>query len=283
MAGKDSSRVIVPGHGQFYRAPVDSPAPCQLLQVTNAPDTVTFTPKVGTTSGTAVTLRTTDTVAARLHALASALAAAAGAGNVAVISTPDPWTFLTVIDPKVAVQAITATSVASTGGGGTATVSTVAAGTAGFSDWSAYTAVGHTTKDSPMQMNRSGGDVTSVGSWSDDNIDSSQAPISWTMAYGLLQHDVENLKLYHGANAIVLANGFVGAAKSPQATEHALFLWVINNGKALVRHYPRVSTISADGENWDTTKLADMPVQSSVLSSNTFDYGFAVSTVGVAA
>jgi hypothetical protein len=104
------------------------------------------------------------------------------------------------------------------------------------------------------------------------------------MAYSLLQYDVASLKLYYGSNANVGADGQVQAAQSgPSATENGLFLVIRNGQKAQARYVPRVSTIAADGENFDTSKLAELPVQSSFLSSATQSFSQANSLVGAAA
>jgi hypothetical protein len=278
---QDSSKVIVPGHGRFWLGAVDTLPPGQLVKVTGAPTTATLTFTVNAVAAAAAVLNTTDSVQTKMLAIANAIAGASsvGSGNVVVLPGPDAWTFLVILDPSVTSPTITMTSAFTGGTSPAATVSSTGRGL-----FSSYTEIGHTSNASPLQMNRSGGDVTTVGSWQQDNIDQSTAPVSWTMAYSLLQYDTVSMKLYHGSNAVVGADGSVQTNPSgPTATENSLFLIIKNGAKAQVRHYPRVSTIAADGENFDVSKLAEMPVQSSLLSSNTLTYGQSISQTGVAA
>lgn len=280
---QDSSKVIVPGHGRFWLAAVDTLAPGQVFKVTGAPTQAVVTFTVNAVAAAAgVTLKATDSPFAKALAIASALAALStvGAGNVIVLPTGDVWTFTIILDPAVTTPAITMTTTFTGGTTPAATIST----TGRALDFSAYTEVGHTSPDSPLQMNRSGGDVTTLGSWQQDNIDSSQAAVTWAMAYSLLQYDTNSLKLYHGSNANVSSDGMVQTSLAgPAPTENAMFLTIKNGQKAQYRHIPRVSTIAADGENFDTSKLAAMPVQSSFLSSNTLAYGQGISITGAAA
>jgi hypothetical protein len=280
---QDSTKVIVPGHGRFWLGPVDTLAPGQVLKITGTPTQATVTLTVATVASAATVLRSTDSSYTKALAIATALAglSSVGAGNVlGVFPTPDPWTFTIVLDPSVATPAITATATYTGGTTPGLTVST----TGRSADFSAYSEIGHTSSDNPLQMNRSGGDVTTQDSWQASGIDSSQAPVSWSMAYSGLQYDVPTLKLYHGSNANVSADGMVQTNPSgPTATENAMFLAIRNGSKAQIRHVPRVSTIAADGENFDTSKLAELPLQSSFLTSNNTSYGQALSVVGAAA
>jgi hypothetical protein len=278
---QDSTKVIVPGHGRFWLGAVDTLAPGQVLKITGTPTQAVVTPTVNAVAGAATTLKSSNTPYANALLLASALAAmsSVGSGNVVVLPTSDPWIYTVILDPAVASPALTATA---TFTGGTTPAITVSS-TGRAADFSAYTEIGHTSPDNPLQMNRSGGDVTTLGSWQADSIDSSQAAVSWSMAYSLLQYDAFSLKLYHGSNSNVAADGMVQVSQAPTATENALFLIIKNGNKAQVRHVPRVSTIAADGENFDTSKLAELPVQSSFLASSTLSYGQALSFTGAAA
>jgi hypothetical protein len=280
----DSSKVIVPGHGRFWLGPVDTLPPGQLVKITGSPTQAVVTLTVNAVAAAAATLKSTDTVAAKMAALANALAAitTVGSGNVVILPGPDAWSFLIILDPAVTSPTITA---AATYTGGSTPGITVTSTTVGRSaDFSGLSEIGHTSNDNPLQVNRSGGDVTSVGSWQQDNIDSSQAPVTESLAFSLLQYDLQSMKLYYGSNALLAADGSLYTNPSgAAATETALFLIIKNGAKAQARHWPRVSISAADGENFDISKLSEMPIQASVLSSNTLTFGKAISPVGVAA
>jgi hypothetical protein len=148
---QNSSAVIVPGHGRFWLAPVDTLAPGQVLKVTGAPTQATLTLTVNAVVlATPVVLRSTDSVYAKALAIANALASLStvGGGNVvAVLPTADPWTFTIILDPSVTVPAITVTG-AFTGG---ATPAVTVSSTGRSADFSAFTEIGHTSQDNPCR------------------------------------------------------------------------------------------------------------------------------------
>jgi hypothetical protein len=280
---QNAKRVIVPGNGRLWWAAVDSPPPGQLVSVSGAPTAAALTFTVGGQATPAINV-TPATVDADILTIAQAIAALpnVGAGKVAVIPAGlTGLAYLIVIDPSVVSQTIT---VAGTFTGGTAPAATVATTAVGLGPWTPFTEFGHTSKDSPLQLNRSGGDVTTLGSWQADAIDTSTAAVTNSLAYSLLQYDYTAMRFYHGSNAVTGANGMLQPSQStPTATEHALFLWIRNGSKAEVRGWPRVSTLAADAEAFDTAKLAGMPIASTVLSSSVFSFGTQLSQVGAAA
>lgn len=277
----DSTKVIVPGHGHYYVAAVDSLPPGQVVAFTGAPTAVTslvLTVNSVSTSGLVLAALTTAAQGANCLLIAQALAnlSTVGAGKVAVMPGSTGSQFLVIIDPSVTTQVITSSGSTFTGGTGPAVTVTSRA------TWSSWTEVGHTSSDSPMQVNVSGGDVTTVGSWQQDSIDSSTAPVTRSLAFSLLQHDLTNYKLYYGSGVSLQSSD--GQLLIPQtsgtATEQALFLYILNGSKYQPRFYPRVSIIGADGENFDTSKLDELPTQATILSSNTLTYQAGMSPVG---
>ncbi len=281
---QNANRVIIPGNGRFWTAAVDTPPPGQLLTVTGAPTSAQLALTVNAVASPPVTV-TPTTVDADLLELAQAIAAlsSVGAGRVSVLpaSVTNPLQYLMFIDPAVLTQALT---VAGTFTGGTGPAATVATAAVGLGPWTPWTEIGHTSGDSPLQVNRSGGDVTTQDTWQAAGVASSVAATNFALAFSLMQYDYDSMKLYYGANANVGANGMLQTAPAnPAPTEKALLLQILNGSKAEWRHYPRVSIIGADGENFDRTKLAGMPVQASILSSSTFAFGQQLTQVGAAA
>ena len=280
----NANRVLIPGNGRFWTGAVDSPPPGQLVTVTGSPTSAVLTFTVAGQATTAVTVSTL-TQDADLLEIAQAIAALStvGSGRVSVMpaSATNALSYLIFIDPAVTTQAIT---VSGTFTGGSTPAVAVATSAVGLGPWTPYTEIGHTSKDSPLQVNRTGGDVTTLDSWQQAGIASSTAATSFSLAFTLLQYDVPSLKLYYGSNANVAANGMVQTAQAnPAATELAMVLQILNGSKAEWRHYPRVSIIAADGENFDTTKFAGMPVQAGILASSTYAFGQQLTQTGAAA
>ncbi len=281
---KNAKTVIVPGTGRYFRAPVDTPPPGQIINISGTPTAASVPVAVGGQTATAVltTLAapTADSIYGNCGAIASALASlsSVGAGNVAVLPGYNAYQYVAIIAPEVTTQTITSTGATFTAG----TTPAVAVTLRGA--WTPWIDTGYTDNDSPMQVNRSGGDITTQDAWQASAIESSQAPVTYSIAYSLLQYDVDSLKLYHGANSVVSAtDGSVQAPAKPQGTEHALFLSIQNGSKYQPRYYPRGSTLAADGENFDTSKLASMPVATQVLQSSTLAFPYSVAPTGVAA
>lgn len=136
---------------------------------------------------------------------------------------------------------------------------------------SGYTEIGHTSRDTPMQVSRDGGEATTKGSWQDANMRSDVSQPTYAIAFNLLQYDTESQKLYHGANATVVS-GRLRIPKTPTPTEKALFIRIVDGAKAQYRHYKRVSIIGADAEEFDVEQLAAMPVAATILGAEADDY-----------
>lgn len=281
---QNANRVFIPGNGRFWTGVVDSPPPAQLISITGAPTATSLVLIVGAQTAPAITV-TPTTVDADCIEIAAAIAAlsSVGAGRVSVLPAGTTgYQYLVFIDQAVATQVITTTGTTFTAGSTPAVVVSTTA--SGLGPWTPYSEVGHTSQDSPLQVNRSGGDVTTLGSWQASSLASSTAATDFSLAFSLLQYDYVNERLYYGSNAAIGANGMLQTAQAnPAATECALLLQILNGSKVQWRHYPRVSIIAADGENFDTTKLGAMPVQAGILSSSTFAFGQQLSQVGAAA
>lgn len=139
--------------------------------------------------------------------------------------------------------------------------------------------VGHTQRDTPLQVSREGDDPEVLGSWQDPNLRTRQNPPTFSLAFGLLQYDAQNLPLYYGSNAEVDADGWVQVPKVPVATESALFVRVVDGNREHYRHYPRVSILAADSEEFDVEALASMPVAATILGAEGSDFGGSLSPV----
>lgn len=136
---------------------------------------------------------------------------------------------------------------------------------------SGYEEVGHTSRDAPMQVSRDGGESTPKGSWQDPNMRTDVSPVTYKVAFSLLQHDKKGLKLYHGANSLETARG-IKPPKKPQPTEATLFMRIIDGGRAQYRHYDRTEILGADSEEFDVENLAGLPVAATILGAEDSDY-----------
>lgn len=273
---QDSSKVIVPGLGRFWTGPVDSTPPVFVISVPNNTTAGTFT-ITGPGGTTAAITFSPSALVATMKALAAALAALSGVGTDKVVVIPiTAYSWMVFFDPTVTPGTITGTGTSLTPTGAITVVAPTTAMTV-------YSEMGHTSEDSPLQLNRAGGDVTLLGSWQQKGIESSTAAVTWSAAFNSLQGDFANMKQYYGTNAAIDAQGFLVPGDAPAATEQALLILIKGNGKAQLRHYPRASVIAADAQSFDTSALLPYPLQANFLSSNTLARTQGISQVGVAA
>lgn len=273
---QDSTKVIVPGTGRFWTAAVDTVAPLYVISVPGTTTAGTFTLTAATQTTSAITFTPTGT--GMPAAIANALAALSGvgAGKVLAVVPITQYSWAVMFDPTVTPGTVSGTGTSLTPTGSI----TVGVPSSTFTAW---TEAGHTSNDTPLQINRSGGDVTTLDSWQAKAIESSTAAISYALAFNSLQGDYANMKLYYGSNASTLANGLLAPAASPSATELALLNVIQNNNKAQVRYWPRASILGADSQSFDTAKLLDYPLAGTVLASNTLSIQQGISPVGVSA
>jgi hypothetical protein len=136
---------------------------------------------------------------------------------------------------------------------------------------SGFVEIGHTSRESPMQVSRNGGEATTKGSWQDANMRSDVSPPTYAIAFNLLQYDTASQKLYYGANAAVVS-GRVQVPKIPVPTEKALFIRIVDGARAQYRHYKRVSIVGADSEEFDIEQLASLPIAATILGDEADDY-----------
>ncbi|MCK2237708.1 MULTISPECIES: hypothetical protein [unclassified Crossiella] len=132
--------------------------------------------------------------------------------------------------------------------------------------------VGHTSRENPLQTNRTGGEVTTQGSWQDPAMRTSISPVTWSVAFSLLQYDPPSLKLYYGSNSAVTAEGRVRPPKTPVPTSAALFVRIVDGRREHYRHYDRTEIIAADAEEFDVEKLAALPVSATILGLDGQDH-----------
>ncbi|MGZ3140800.1 phage tail tube protein [Lentzea chajnantorensis] len=136
---------------------------------------------------------------------------------------------------------------------------------------SGYTEVGYTSRESPMQVAREGGESTVLGAWQDEAMRDDVSAVRLKVAFSLLQYDIASMKLYHGSNAAV-ASGRLKPPKKPVPTEAVLFIRIVDGPRAQYRYYDRVSIIGADSEEFDVAQLASMPVAATILGADGSDY-----------
>lgn len=137
-----------------------------------------------------------------------------------------------------------------------------------------WTEIGHTTHDSPMTLTRTGGDRTTLPSWQSAALRESVSPISYSLGFGLLQHDEQSLKLFYGGGSVV--SGMFKVPKVPVAQEHALFVRIIDGADVWARYFSIASILGSDSEEADPENLLAMPVSATILGDDSLDYLFGI-------
>lgn len=138
--------------------------------------------------------------------------------------------------------------------------------------------VGHTSFDSPLTINREGGDRTTLKSWQSAALRESVAPVTYSLGFGLLQHDEPNLKLFYGGGSVV--SGVFRVPKTPTPQEHGLFVRIVDGSDVWAQHFSIASILGSDSEEADPENLMSMPVSATVLGNDALDYLFGIYLAG---
>jgi hypothetical protein len=135
---------------------------------------------------------------------------------------------------------------------------------------SPWVEVGHSSADSPLSLQRSGGDTTTKGTWQKSALRSDVAPVTYSWVFGLLQQDELAFKLYFGGGAVDGSGDFV-VPDTPAAQEMALFIRVIDGANEWPRYAPKVGIIGSDNMEDSTEDFTGMPVTATILTPDTED------------
>lgn len=139
----------------------------------------------------------------------------------------------------------------------------------------AWTNVGHTSLEDILSLSSEGGEATVLGTLQAKALRTSYSARTETMTFTLQQFDTAALKLYFGSNAVVNADGTIGAPTNPTPTVAAFLAVFIDGANEFAFYAPKAEIYRADDmELSDTESLAGLPlgVKPVVSGSNTWTY-----------
>lgn len=128
--------------------------------------------------------------------------------------------------------------------------------------------MGNTSLDQIFQITSTGGEVTGLGSAQNPNLRQSISPRTESFGINLLEWTEDSLKLYYGANSVVLPDGAIEAPTTPVPTEAAFFV-ALYDGENVAGFYAAKSSIfrSEDVAIADTNSLSALPIKVTALNS----------------
>lgn len=141
-----------------------------------------------------------------------------------------------------------------------------------------WTEIGHTSFDSPLTISREGGERTTLPSWQSSALRESVSKVTYSLAFGLLQHDEANLKLYYGGGSVT--SGVFQVPKTPTPQEHALFVRIVDGSDVWAQYFSIASILGSDSEEADPENLMSMPVSATVLEDDALAYLFGIYLAG---
>lgn len=129
--------------------------------------------------------------------------------------------------------------------------------------------MGNTSLDQIFSLTSQGGEVTNLGSIQNPNLRQSISPRTESFGINLLEWTEESLKLYYGANAVVLPDGAIEAPTNPVPTEAAFFV-ALYDGENVAGFYAAKSSIfrSEDIAISDTNSLSQLPIRITALNNS---------------
>jgi hypothetical protein len=132
--------------------------------------------------------------------------------------------------------------------------------------------LGHTSADNPLTVKRSGGDVTTNGTWQNPSLRTSVAPVSYSVEFTGLQVDTTTLTFYYGGGSgDPSTTGFI-VPTNPAPQNTALFVRIIDATNSNVErywHFPTTSVIGSDDNSFATDDFAGYPLSFTVLNDTT--------------
>ncbi len=141
--------------------------------------------------------------------------------------------------------------------------------------------VGHTSLEDIFSVSSEGGDATTIGTLQNKALRTKYSARTETIAVKLMQFDEAGLKLFLGSNAVVLADGSIGAPTDPTPTDCA-YLSVFEDGENYFDIYaPKTEIYRNDDMSLsDTESLSALPIGVKPLKYSTNDWTYAISPLG---
>lgn len=145
-------------------------------------------------------------------------------------------------------------------------------------DW---TNVGHTSLEEILSFDVEGGEKTILGTLQNKQLRTRTSPKTQTINITLRQFDEDSLKLYHGSNAEVLANGLVTSPTEPVPTSAAFLAVYVDADNIFALYIPKAEILGSDSMvAEDTESFAGLPLGVTPLVSGSNKWAYAVTPLG---
>lgn len=136
---------------------------------------------------------------------------------------------------------------------------------AGGSGWQA---LGHTSRENSVAMNKEGGEATQSGSWWEEALDSSYAATTWGLTVNSLQVDALTLGLAFGGGTLdTSAGSYLVKDIVPQAK--ALYILMIGGNRRMGIYVPNTTISIGDAPEIPTDTFFEISLSASILNSPT--------------
>lgn len=141
---------------------------------------------------------------------------------------------------------------------------------------SPWVEVGHTSYEDPMTVEREGGEVTVLPSWQSSAVRTRYSPVTYSVAFSLLEHDDLALKLYYGGGAVNATTDEFEVPKIAVAQQHSLFIRIVDGANVWARYFGTVDILGSDSEEADPENMMGLPVSATILDDADLSYLFSI-------
>lgn len=146
---------------------------------------------------------------------------------------------------------------------------------------SPWESVGHTSLEDIFSFASEGGDATTLGTLQSKALRTTYAPRTESFALTVQQFDRKSLRLYYGANAVLLANGTLAIPQSPEPTEAAFLAIFVDGDNTFGLYAPRTEIFRGDDVAVaDAESLVGLPLNIKPLIYSTNEWAYAVTPLG---
>jgi hypothetical protein len=125
--------------------------------------------------------------------------------------------------------------------------------------------LGHTSRENNVTLAKSGGERTQYGSWQEDVLKESVAPITWQVTVNALQIDNTVLTMYFGGGD-TSQPGYYGMPKTSTPQERAFLLVLLDSTAVWPLWFPMASVLGGDGPQFGPTGITEWSLVNTILS-----------------
>ena len=132
-----------------------------------------------------------------------------------------------------------------------------------------WEALGHTSRENNVAMSKDGGEVTSVGSWWDENLRNNRSATNWTVTVNSIQIDALTLGLAFGGGTLNTTEGSYDVGDIvPQ--NKALFILVVDSaGNRLGLYIPNTTVTIGDAPEFPLETFFEIQLSAAITNSAT--------------